>query len=520
MLWGSAPSWWLPSGTTGLRPGYGSIAAPAGTGAVLGVAAADSRVTSPTVHVLLRAGLGVLASGETPLGGAVGPHEVVSAPVVALARRQVVEVTGGSALDRLFDDDGYSRVAGAAVLLPRGPTTPETVRELAAAGARAVLVDGPIPAGSLGSTSRPRSPRWPVVGLRGRRSACAGRRRAGRARRRRDGVRGERGARRDRSVRQHRARARRRRRGRDRCPGRRPRHVGSRPQRGWCGALRHVERLQRSRRRGRGGSSAPRPGAAGPRRLRSARSARRGRAPAGCRRRPRARRPRGCLGRRARGGAPLAALGAITEARPEARGRLVLRNVSRRPLVVALSRGAAAAGVTVRTTSRACRAPARRLAGDRGVGRRPGAARSPGALEGVVRAVVGPGARLRIPWSAAVPVTRRAVVTGVALSRQAFRPSDTRPAVLAFVAGRIDGSAERPQILPLTELELQLYRGRRRVGTLVRLRDVLPGRYAFGITGRGPRGGRLRGGAYALQVVGTPVGGGPCDQCRVPFRLR
>ena len=145
---------------------------------------------------------------------------------------------------------------------------------------------------------------------------------------------------------------------------------------------------------------------------------------------------------------------------------------------------------------------------------------APGALEGVVGAVVGPGARLRIPWSAAIPVTRRPVVTGVALSRQAFRPSDTRPAVLSFVAGRIDGSAERPQILPLTELELQLYRGRRRVGTLVRLRDVLPGRYAFGITGRGPRGGRLPGGAYALQVVGTPVGGGPATSVRVPFRLR
>ena len=33
---------------------------------------------------------------------------------------------------------------------PTGPTTPEVVRELAAAGVRAVLVDGPIPAGSLG----------------------------------------------------------------------------------------------------------------------------------------------------------------------------------------------------------------------------------------------------------------------------------------------------------------------------------------------------------------------------------
>ena len=140
-----------PAGNDGpAGPGYGSIAAPAGTSGVLGVAAADSRGRSPTVHLLLRAGLRVLASGETPLGGAVGPGAVVEAQVVALPRRQIVAVTRGNALARLFDGAGYSRVAGKAVLLPSGPTTPEAVRELAAAGTRAVLVDGPIPAGSLG----------------------------------------------------------------------------------------------------------------------------------------------------------------------------------------------------------------------------------------------------------------------------------------------------------------------------------------------------------------------------------
>jgi len=70
--------------------------------------------------------------------------------VVALPRRQVVAVTEGNALDRLFDPAGYSKVAGAATLLPPGPTTPEVVSELSAAGVRAVLVQGPLPAGSLG----------------------------------------------------------------------------------------------------------------------------------------------------------------------------------------------------------------------------------------------------------------------------------------------------------------------------------------------------------------------------------
>ena len=69
---------------------------------------------------------------------------------VLARRRQVVAVTEGNALDRLFDPEGYSRVAGTAALLPPGPTTPEVVSELSAAGVRAVLVQGPLPAGSLG----------------------------------------------------------------------------------------------------------------------------------------------------------------------------------------------------------------------------------------------------------------------------------------------------------------------------------------------------------------------------------
>ena len=153
----------VPGGNDGpAGPGYGSLAGPAGARGALGVAASDSRSERPTVHVLLRAGLRVLASGETALGGAAGPEDVVSAPVVALPRRQAVAVTKGNALDRLFDGDGYSRVAGGAVLLPSGPTTPEAVGELASAGARAVLVDGPIPAGSLGVDE---PVQVPVVGI-------------------------------------------------------------------------------------------------------------------------------------------------------------------------------------------------------------------------------------------------------------------------------------------------------------------------------------------------------------------
>jgi hypothetical protein len=511
-----------PAGNDGpAGPGYGSIAAPAGTSGVLGVAAADSRGRSPTVHLLLRAGLRVLASGETPLGGAVGPDAVVKARVVALPRRQIVAVNRGNALARLFDGAGYSRVAGKAVLLPSGPTTPEAVRELAAAGTRAVLVDGPIPAGSLGLDE---TVDVPIVGV----SARAAR-----------------------EVRVALAAG---------VPVELSVGAASLDENGELGALAPFSSMGLAL----DGGSRPAVAAPGvglvtsvPGRNEGG-SARYGTISgssaaaalvAGAAALVADARPdldaaglRGALvtsARLGRGGSdarladPLAAssvelvadppvvpLGAIHRGRRALSARVTVRNVSRRTFVVQMLQGTAAAGVSVGI------APRR-------FGLRPGGARvvrltirararlePPGALEGIVRAVVGPGTRLRIPWSVAVPVSRPPVVTRVALSSLSFEPSDVRPAVLSLVAGRVDGSAERPQLLPLTRLELELRRGTRRVGTLVRLRNVLPGRYAFGVTGRGPGGARLRRGRYVLRVVGVPVGGGPASTVDVPFRVK
>ncbi|HEX2302842.1 MAG TPA: S8 family serine peptidase [Gaiella sp.] len=511
-----------PAGNDGpAGPGYGSVAAPAGTSGALGVAASDSRGRSPTVHILLRAGLRVIASGETALGGAVGPADVVSAPVVALRRRQVVEVTADNVLDRLFDRAGYSRVAGSAVLLASGPTTPEVVRELAAAGARAVLVDGPIPAGSLGVDE---PVEVPIVGIS---AAAAGEVRQALA----DGIPVELGV------------------GAaafganpelgavapfsstglalDGGPGTEVTAPGvglvtSVPGRNEGGAARYGTLS---------GSSAAAAVVAGSAALLA--QARPDLDAAGL---------RSALvasGRRGVGGAepgivdpaaasavelvadpPVAALGALIDARRTTGGRVTLRNVSRRVLVVRLRPGVAAAGVTVRVVPRRVVLPpggTKKIELTVTAKVRPAA---PGALEGAVRALVGPGTRLRIPWTAAVPVTRRPVVSRVVLSKRTFQASDRQPAVLRIVAGRVDGSPQRPQLLPLSRLEIELHRGKRRVGTLVRLRDVLPGRYAFGITGRGPRGARLPRGAYVLRVLGVPVGGGPATSVRVPFRLR
>ena len=91
--------------------------------------------------------------------------------------------------------------------------------------------------------------------------------------------------------------------------------------------------------------------------------------------------------------------------------------------------------------------------------------------------------------------------------------------MLRFVAGRVDGTEERPQLSAVSLLELQLYRRNRLVGTLSQLRDVLPGRYRFGITGRGPRGRRLPAGSYELRVVGHPTGVGKPSVAIVPFSV-
>ena len=510
-----------PGGNDGpAGPGYGSLAAPAGASGGLAVAASDSRSESPTAHILLRAGLRVLASGETALGGAAGPDDVVSAPVVALPSRQAVAVTRGNALDRLFDAKGYSRVAGGAVLLPSGPTTPEAVGELASAGARAILVDGPIPAGSLGVDE---PVQVPVVGVA---PAIAAEVRSTLA----AGIPVELGV------------------GAtafgdnpdlgavapfsstglalDGSPGIELAAPGvglvtSVPGRSEGGSARYGTVSGSSAAAAVVAGSAallaearPDLDAAG---LRGAlvASARRGASSVD----PGVVSPTAASAVELMADPPVMALGALVGKSGKTSGHVMLRNVSRRVLVASIQAGDAAAGVNVRVR------PER-------VVLRPGTSKrldvavtatvvpaAPGALEGAVRAVVGHGTRLRIPWSAAVPV-QLPVITRAALSAAVFGASDRKPAVLTLVAGRVDGPAERPQLLPLSRLEIELYRGKRRVGTLVRLRDVLPGRYAFGVTGRGPRGGRLPKGGYQLRLRGVPVGGGPPTVVAIPFRLR
>jgi hypothetical protein len=55
------------------------------------------------------------------------------------------------------------------------------------------------------------------------------------------------------------------------------------------------------------------------------------------------------------------------------------------------------------------------------------------------------------------------------------------------------------------------------LGTLARLRNLLPGRYAFGLTGRSPAGNPLGRGRYRLRVNADPEAPGPVTQKEAVF---
>lgn len=192
-------------------------------------------------------------------------------------------------------------------------------------------------------------------------------------------------------------------------------------------------------------------------------------------------------------------------------GRLTLRSVSTRRLTLYVSAGrggrARSASLTVspsrielaagESVDLRVRAVVRRLPGKLG------------ALQG--RILVSPigGAPIRIPWTIGARPARLTLLAGLSLSARRFRPSDASPSVLAFQAGRLLAGESGSSVQPVSRLDIELWdaTGRKpsRLGLLARLRDLLPGRYAFGLTGRDPHGRVLPPGRYRLRLVAFPT---------------
>ena len=135
------------------------------------------------------------------------------------------------------------------------------------------------------------------------------------------------------------------------------------------------------------------------------------------------------------------------------------------------------------------------------------------------------GARsVRVPWAVSFRGGNRPLLSDIALSHRDFSASDAAPAVLAFRAGRVHSSATGYAVVPVGVLvaELRTAAGER-LGVLARMRDLLPGRYALGLTGRGPSGKKLAPGSYVVRVRADPVPGdfgAGATAVDVPFTIR
>jgi subtilisin family serine protease len=514
----------VPAGNDGpAGPGYGSIAGPGGAAAALTVGAADTRARTASARVIVRAGLRVLIDRVLPLGGAVSPRHTMSLQVVRPA--EVGARRPQALLARFFDRDGYSIVAGRAALLSRSSTPAEAESRAAQAGASAILVEGVVPAGALGLNERVPVP---VVGV-----PAGVARQVQRALALGVDVRVALGA-----------------------PSWGPNRSGdgmapfSSHGLAYGGGVKPelaapgVELLtadvgrneDRSSRYGTMTGSSAAAALVG------------GAAALVAQARPNldaaslksvlvgTTTPLAATGTPATGTGlidPSAALVAEVAAAPAtisfgaalepgwtAIRQVRLRNVSSRRLtvtVVSEVEGIAGVSVTAKP-DRVTLAPGERRA-VRLTARVSFLPSGLGAIGGSLRLQSNGGGRLAVPWAVALPVPDAELLGTVQLSVASFEASDQAPAVLSVRAGGVTSLAGTRQLQPLARLDVELWRGQRRIGLLARLRDVLPGSYAFGITGRDPLGEELERGPYRLRVLAVPPAGRAQGRS-LSFRIR
>ena len=207
---------------------------------------------------------------------------------------------------------------------------------------------------------------------------------------------------------------------------------------------------------------------------------------------------------------PEISLGPVTRPGPVARS-FKLRNVSTRRLILGVSPGPQ----SPRHAALVSVSPSRieLPAGESKVVRMRVAVRllpsRLGSIQGALVVAPYAGGAIRIPWAIGIGPPHLALVTGLRLSARSFAPSDTSPAVLAFQVGRLLSGETGPSVQPVSRLDIELWDETEarpsRLGLLVRLRDVLPGRYAFGLTGRDPHGRVLPAGRYRVRLVAFPT---------------
>ena len=488
-------------------PGFGSVAGPGGAPGALTIGAADTRPALGRARVVLRRGLDVLLDREVPVLGAVAPSRPLDLAPAEPRRAPARDLAD------FFDPGGYSLVAGKAAVVPAGSDPLAAVRDAARAGAAAVVVYGAsLPAGGLGLDEEVTVP---VVAVpTGAASALLAAQRVGAdtevsvgpSAARPNPLSGRvasfssRGLAFDGRVKPELV-----------APG-----VGlltSEPGRAEDGGARYVTIS---------GSSAAAAVVAGAAavlaqerpnvRARSLKGllvgfARRGHDSV-------TDRGSGTLDLGAAAAAELAAkptalaLGAWTGKGWKATQTVTLRNVTTRRLRVSLSprpEGGESEVLSVR------------IEPDRVVLRQGAeqkvkvtvalsAAPTGDAVAGAIEARPDGGRRLRIPWAIDPRPDHGGLLGKVALSARRFSPSVTAPARLTVEAGAVVRGSGGVELRPVGRLDVQLWRADGTgLGLLARVRDLLPGRYTFGLTGRDPEGRTLPAGSYRLRLVAWPT---------------
>ena len=136
-----------------------------------------------------------------------------------------------------------------------------------------------------------------------------------------------------------------------------------------------------------------------------------------------------------------------------------------------------------------------------------------GAADGAVVADVDGGGSVRVPWVLAFAPRPLDPIVSASLVQRSLR--------LTVDAGRVTTVAGRRQIQALARLDIGLSTpAGRSLGLLARIRDVLPGRYTFQLTGRSPGGAALPPGQYVAAVVAYPADGGLPGRRNLAFTVR
>ncbi len=482
-------------------PGYGSIAGPGGAAAALTVGAADLRPRSDHVRLVVRAGLRLVLNAVVPLAGA-------AAPLHSLGL-QVAEPRPGTAsgIDAFFDRRGFSLVAGRAALVPAGSAPRDVVEEAARAGAAAVLLDGVrVPSGSLGVDG---AVPVPVIGI----GAAVGRSlRAALASGANVGI----------SIGPLRSSA-------NPSYGRvaafsseglafdggiKPELVG--PGVGIVTAAPGTDPDGSPRFATVSGTSIAAAAVAGAAALLA--QARPGLDALGLKAAlvgtatPLAGASTGAQGAglvdltAADAAAVIAEPSTLSLARAAPREVVVVRNLSPLVRTVQLS---AEGTASVRPDRLELAAGAAGTMTVRG---------SPG--EGAVVLAVDGGLRTRIPVVVSDEPAARDLISRVTLSSATLDATALTPVLLTLRLGRVTTSGN-VEVRPVVRFDADLYNaGGQALGLLVRLRDALPGTYAFALTGTAPSGARLAPGRYSLRLFAYPTDGGPPTRRTLPITVR